>query len=352
MTHATATAVIPVGGGAFDIGQQHGSAVSASLREFLDDGLCRLNRLLPKPVTLADLSPTIAAHGAQISAVAPALGEEIRGLAEGAGISHEEALLLQLRREIIGYNRIPTRGDCTTYARTGAAAAGVPVLAQTVDLNGNLDDHLAVLDVTPEHQPRRCLVLSFGGLLGYLGLNSDGLAIGLNLVLAGQWRPGLPPYLAIRHLLDTCGSVSEALTALNGLRLASSRSIMLCDREKTAYVEIVEDDLRVVEAEATAHTNHYLHPDFVPRDEINVFSRNSSVLRLRTAEEGLSQLSPAADAETHFELLSTPPICIPDDGEIRRDRTVAAVVMFPTRGELHLRRGDPSLTETQVIRLT
>jgi hypothetical protein len=76
------------------------------------------------------------------------------------------------------------------------------------------------------------------------------------------------------------------------------------------------------------------------------------VLRLRTAEEGLSQLSPAADAETHFELLSTPPICIPDDGEIRRDRTVAAVVMFPTRGELHLRRGDPSLTETQVIRLT
>lgn len=349
MTGFVPTPVIPATGSAFDIGRRHGEAVGESLRVFLDDDLCRLNRLLPKPVNLADLAPTIAAYQAEIEAGSPALAEEIRGLAHGARISHEAAVLLQLRREIMGYTRIPTLGDCTTYARSGAAAAGNPVLAQTVDLNGDLDDHLSVLSVNPQDGRRQVLVLSFAGLLGYLGLNSDGLAIGLNLVLGGRWRPGLPPYLAIRHLLDNCGSVTQALTVLSGLRLASSRSFTLCDRERVAYVEVLDDQLRVVEMRSTMHTNHFLHPDFAPHDEINVFARNSSVLRLRAVERGLAGLPATADAEDHFALLSASPICVPDDGDIRRERTVAAVVMFPHRGELHLRRGDPAGTRTQMV---
>ena len=104
-----------------------------------------------------------------------------------------EAVLLQVRREILGYQKLPTMGDCTTYARTGPD----PVLAQTVDLNGDLDDHIAVLDVATG--ARRSLVLSFGGLLGYLGVNDAGLAVGLNLVLGGAVAaraaavPGDPP---------------------------------------------------------------------------------------------------------------------------------------------------------------
>ena len=71
-----------------------------------------------------------------------------------------------------------------------------------------------MLDIGRADHGRRSLLLSFGGLLGYLGINSDGLAIGLNLVLGGDWGPGIPPYLAIRHLLDSAGSVAEALELL------------------------------------------------------------------------------------------------------------------------------------------
>src|SRR5262249_35274267 len=156
------------------------------------------------------------------------LAAEIEGLAHGAGISREHALLLQLRSEIMGYRKVRAPGGCTTYARTGQT----PVLAQTIDLAGNLDDQIAVLDLAPAGKGHS-LVLSFGGQLGYLGLNSHGLAVGLNLVLGGQWRPGVPPYLAIRHLLDTAASVTEAIEILAELPLASSRNIMLCDRERT-----------------------------------------------------------------------------------------------------------------------
>ena len=346
MTTARSIPFVRAEGDAFAAGHRHGAARAEALRAFLDDDLCRLNRIMPAPVSMASLRPAVEAYAERIAAETPDLAAEIRGLAEGAGITHEQALLLQVRREVMGYQKIPPRptmGDCTTYARPGPHA----VLAQTVDLNGGLDDQIAVLEVVRPGSPRRSLVLSFGGLLGYLGVNSDGLAVGLNLVLGGDWRPGLPPYLAIRHLLDTASGVDEALAILSGLRMASSRSLTLCDAGKAVAVEFVGDDLRVLDTPEPAHTNHFLHPDLLARDELNVFARNSSLQRLKACGAGLADLPRDAGVEDHFALLSAPPIRVADTGDIRRERTVAAVVMVPGRGELHVRPGDPSRSATQ-----
>src|SRR5262249_3923468 len=157
---------------------------------------------------------------------------------------------------------------------------------------------------------------------------SDGLAVGLNLVLGGAWHPGLPLYLAIRHLLDNAGGVAEALDILDGLPLASSRSLTLCDPTTVACVEILGDELRVTTAEQSVHTNHYLHPAFTTADELNIFARNSSVHRLKACESALADADSGAGVEEHLWLLSQPTICVADTGDIRRERTVAAVVML------------------------
>lgn len=333
------------------MGVRHGITRSASLRAFLDDSLCRLNQVMATPVSLAGLAPMIASYGAAIEAAAPDLAQEIRGLARGADISLQEALLLQLRREVMGYQKIPTLGGCTAFARTGPASGGVPVLAQTIDLNGNLDDQITILQAEYAGSGRRTLLLSFGGLLGYVGLNSDGLAAGINLVLGGDWHPGLPPYLAIRHVLNTAASVGEGIGILRSLPLASSRSIMLCDSEQSCFVEILGSDVRTVSGPETVHTNHYLHPDLLPHDEVNVFSRNSSRQRLGACRQRLASTAPESGAEDYFKVLSEAPICVGDGGEIRQDRTVAAVVMLPAAGQLHVRPGDPSRAGTQVFSL-
>lgn len=339
-------------GDAFDIGHRHGVARGKQLRAFIDDGLCRINKLAPTPTQVESLRPALDGFDRAIATATPLLSRELDGLARGAGISRELAVLLQARREIIGFQRIPARGDCTTYASLSAGPHGGPVLAQTVDLNGDLDDQIGVLDVRLEGSARRTLVLSFGGLLGYLGINSDGLAIGLSLVLGGDWRPGLPPYLAIRHLLDHCGCVADALDVLRGLLpLASSRSLTLCDPASLACVEIIEDELRIVAAAPgdawSVHTNHLLDPDFTSADALNVFARNSSLLRMKACEAGLSAIGESgATIEEHFSLLAQPAICVAGTGDIRREKTVAAVVLLPDRGELHLRPGDPARSRT------
>jgi len=143
---APSVPLVQAAGQPFDVGYQHGAARAGALRAFIDDDLCRINRLAPSPVSMESLRPVLDAYGAAIAAATPRLSEEIDGLASGAGISREMAVLLQVRREIIGFQRVPARGDCTTYASLTAGPDGGPVLAQTVDLNGNLDDQIAVLE--------------------------------------------------------------------------------------------------------------------------------------------------------------------------------------------------------------
>lgn len=348
----SAVPFIRAAGDGFAIGDRHGTERAEALAGFIDDSLCRLNLLLDRSVSMTELRPVLEAHGEVIASAVPELAAEIDGLAYGAGISHSHALLLQLRSEIMGYRKVQVPGGCTTYSRSGAASGGMPVLAQTIDLNGDMDDQIAVLEVTRAGPGgARALVLSFGGLLGYLGLNSRGLAVGLNLVLGGQWHPGVPPYLAIRHLLDTAASVDEAVAILYELPLASSRTIVLCDRERAVSVEILDDERRVLTGPEIVHTNHYLDPGFAPGDELNRFARRSSLRRFEACTSRLARLPAGASAAEHMDLLSESPILVAGNGDIRRERTVGTVVMLPVLGELHLRPGDAATAATQVFTL-
>jgi isopenicillin-N N-acyltransferase-like protein len=331
--------LLALAGPARERGFAHGRALAGRLRGFLGDALARLGHLTDDPVRLDSAAAAIAAHRDAVAALLPDLAEEVDGLAAGAGVDRDEAWLLQLRRELLGYHKT-TAGDCTSYA----AVRDEPVLAQTVDLNGNLEDQIAVLEVSGP--PHRSVVLSFAGLPGYLGVNDAGLAVGLNLVLGGHWSPGVPPYLAIRHLLDTADSVGHAIAILAGLPLASSRSFLLCDPDRAVCVEALGPERRVLDGAELFHTNHFLHPDFAARDELNVFAGNSS--RQRLAAVRSAGVPPADDTEGHHRLLSTPPVNVAGNGDIRRERTVAAVVLRPDLGQLRLWPGDPATAEDRV----
>jgi isopenicillin-N N-acyltransferase-like protein len=98
----------------FAIGRRHGRARAAQLRAFLDDGLARLAHTMPTTVSMESLAPMLGDYRAAIAQAAPGLAEEIRGLADGAGIAADEAVVLQLRRGIAGYLKVGVAAECTT----------------------------------------------------------------------------------------------------------------------------------------------------------------------------------------------------------------------------------------------
>ena len=123
-SHLPPERVVRASGDRYEIGRQHGAALRVGIRRFLDDRLTRIGPVLNREVSLSEFAPSIADYVAVIGERLPALAEEVRGLADGAGITPDEAWLLQLRRELVGYRSVKPAGDCTTKPRAGWRVGG------------------------------------------------------------------------------------------------------------------------------------------------------------------------------------------------------------------------------------
>ena len=129
---------------------------------------------------LEALSERLAGYRRLAVDYCPGLLEEVRGIAEGAEITLDEALLLQVRSDVL------PRNGCTSFAVPGApggneeSASGV-LLGQNWDYPLD-DDIVIVLRKNPKNGPRQ-LMMTFAGCCAYMGINSSGV---------GQFATALP----------------------------------------------------------------------------------------------------------------------------------------------------------------
>ena len=70
------------------------------------------------------------------------------------------------------------------------------------------------------------------------GVNEHGLAVGLTSVYPIRYKPGFNAGLLLRYILEKCRNVSEAVSCLNQLPIASAQTLTLADTSgKIALVE-------------------------------------------------------------------------------------------------------------------
>src|SRR5947207_14724142 len=110
---ATEFPFIVASGSPFEMGRQHGAAARGIINRFLAFNLRGAG--VPARRSRAEVLERVRFFEPLLREHCPALLEEVRGLAEGAGLSYEEALLLQIRGEI---NAVP-EGGRTASAITG-----------------------------------------------------------------------------------------------------------------------------------------------------------------------------------------------------------------------------------------
>lgn len=338
---------------AFGAGLVHGRTCGEDIRFFLGDRLARINALRARPLD-RELALSIARrHGQEVEAWAPELAQEIRGLAQGAGIDYDDALLLQYRRELVGWTSGEAHG-CSLAAWRPELAT--PRLAQTIDLDGDVASLVRVFLTRAGASGRpRVLMAGLAGLIGYMGVNDRGLAVGINMVLSTDWQPGISPYLLVRHVLG-CDTLDQAVGELRRLPRSSSRSLTLLQGRRCVNVEMTGERLSAVEALPMLHTNHFTHAGLTPLDAMNPISRNSSRQRLSRLEALLDRLGAPESPEQMLDALADHSmfpvgICMHAQGHVTRADTVAAVVLEPAEGRLHLRRGHPCTAATRIFSL-
>ncbi len=324
--------VIAARGSARQMGRQHGELAGNLIQGYL--------RLIERITgTQRDvLCRRATAFLPPIRALSPLFVEEVRGLAEGASISFEEALLCQVRAEA----RDVSAEGCTAFALRGEATADGNVLAgQNQDLSPEFLDVSIVLRVEPNDGRPRALLYTFAGQLGYFGMNQHGVANYANAVYDCQSRPGLPHYPLKRLMLEQ-RTVQDCVELFRRHPQCSAANTIVCDGEgDIADIEARPEGMALYagdHSDAIVHTNHYLSAEFRPLETGSLpdsFARHSRMTEMVRRQWGeITVESIKAMLADH----QGDPAAICRHGH-NNWHTTSGHIAEPLKGLLHLRRG-------------
>jgi isopenicillin-N N-acyltransferase-like protein len=249
-----------------------------------------------------------AAFEAPIERYEPAYLQELRGIAEGAGVEELDVLAIWVRTEVIyaarardavatGSRTLPP--ECSCFALMGSRAAdGRMLIGTNDDWLGHATDTAVLLEVRREDGPNFVTLTEAGRMAG-VGMNAAGIGLVGNALVseADRGQPGVPMQVLLRAIYD-CETIPDALMALQRHERASSLNYLVAHEDGLALdVEAAPGDYSQVwlgqpEDGLILHTNHFVNPGFRGRDA-SVYATPDSPTRL----ERLRQLVEARKGE-------------------------------------------------------
>ncbi|MEV0780329.1 C45 family peptidase [Streptomyces sp. NPDC050428] len=305
-----------------------------------------------------------------VEAYDPDLVEEMRGIADGAGVSLLDVLALNARGEVIydrsfasmSENGAPLTDEedpadgCTSFAAYGAASGDGHVYAgQNWDWRAGVGDTVVMLRIVQPPKPTLIMQVE-AGQVGRQGANSAGIALNAN-GLGGRFDDtvGLLQTVVRRAVLDQ-PTITDALDVLCRTRAHIASNALLTCREGFAI------DLETTPAGhgwlyptdgLLVHGNHYqagvpaaLAAGYRPMS-------SDSLVRVPRAEEGLRRLRGSTGPDESRELIKQAmsdhlglpeSLCThpdPRQPPLRHWTTLVSSCVDLTSGDYHATAGTP-----------
>jgi isopenicillin-N N-acyltransferase-like protein len=302
-----------------------------------------------------------AAFEAPIAAFRPAFLDEMRGIAEGAGLDLADVLAINVRTEVmfaakarqapLAARKAPA--ECSAFAVVPAAGARQPaLLGQNWDWLLHSAQTLVVLEVRQDDGPD-FVTVDEAGLLAKAGLNAAGLGLVTNALVtdADTGTPGLPYHVLLRAILD-CATVTEALGVLQaGMRSSSANYLIAHASGAVLDVEAAPGDFtrlypQFPDQGLLLHTNHFLSPCLSAVQDVSLWAMPSSAVRLQRLRAGAAGAAALDDFRTLLADHADYPhsVCShpdPDEHPLEQGATIASLLMDLTAGRLWLASGNP-----------
>jgi len=338
-------------------GVQHGLALRLPIRRTL----AQFKRWIRNEVGLDDPVEAIAefvASSSHLEAVredAPDLYEEMEGIAEAAGVDLLELFTYQSFDEFFihlinsGTLDLATSGHCTTAAVCGRSDLS-NLVAHNNDIPTYHEGAVTVLHIRPPDDDPEILQSTFAGQIAQNGVNSAGVAVGVNTIADLPGGSGLPVSFHVRRILQT-RSLDDAVAYLSSARFGQAMNYMIADRTGAASVETWPGNTAVLDAGdagSVAHTNHALAPDVPRMFELTAESGGGSYgfthQRLDFANETLSNGSDSISLDGFKQLFATRPVLV-YPGKPTGRTIMSMIVEIPASGSptLHLTPDSPSI---------
>ncbi|MGZ8579120.1 MAG: C45 family autoproteolytic acyltransferase/hydrolase [Actinomycetota bacterium] len=276
--------------------------------------------------------------------------EEMRGIAEGAGVDLGDVLSINVRTEVMFAAKAraaaasadaPRQGECSAFAVLPAASAdGHTLLGQNWDWLLHCFDTVVVLEAEQDEGPNFVSVVE-AGLLAKTGMNSSGIGVATNALVTQDdcGEPGIPYHVVLRAFMD-CETISDALAvAQRGVRSSSANYLLAHHDGIAVNMETTPGDFSRIfllfpESGVLLHTNHFRSSAF-DRKDVSLWVMPDSPFRLERMRSELSAAGRPLSLDTFRTLLAdhanypSGVCCHPDQRMAVHDRgaTVASILM-------------------------
>jgi isopenicillin-N N-acyltransferase-like protein len=281
-----------------------------------------------------------------ISTWAPALGEELLGIAEGADLPVWQVAALNARTEIIAVARRLAADSGQAPATVAECSTSVflldrhpPRTIQTWDWLDTVRPDKVVLRLTGGRHT--VVVFTEAGIVGKVGVNSAGLGVHLNMLshLTDGVGMGVPVHVVARHLLDDAASLRRALVLAHSADVSASTVLTVSSWDGrhggAMALELSPAGLGIIEPTDghLAHANHFLDPVLAQGEattnRTDTFARQE-FLELRAPELGAAEPTQRAAALIGHTDEHTAPVCShpnPQDVDTDRSFTQATICL-------------------------
>lgn len=233
--------------------------------------------------------------------LAPRYYEEIRGIADGAGVNVLDIIALNVRTEItFGLftedTKVPVQSDgCTAVACRDTD--GNMLLAQNWDWQLDQGPNLFIYHVSQPGTGLPDLVtVTEAGVISKIGFNSKGVGVCLNALRARGVDPNkLPIHIALRTCLES-ESMEKAVSALKSVGTAGSGHILISGPHGAIGLECTSTSIKDIELgpSGIVHTNHFIHDDFVTGEPAWLPDSNDRFERMKHLLETETSSCPAS----------------------------------------------------------
>lgn len=253
--------ILSLEGSYHDIGIQHGRKLRELIAAYYS--FCRMAlRDVPEDVVKKTLS---SVENGLRKGYAEAL-EELRGIAEGAGLSYEDILLMNFASEVRSQARLHSVG-CTLFSAVDKATeTGYPIMGKTRDMVSQIYFPFQIaMKVHASGRFEVFLAEAFSGMaVTGCGVNEHGLAVALSTIMSiedADDTVGIQRAFLVRVVLERCRNVREALDVFSRNDMAyQGANFLICDfAGDCALIEKSHRHQSVIRPEngVIASTNHF-----------------------------------------------------------------------------------------------
>ena len=352
--------ILDLAGSPAEMGAAHGTAYGEEIRAYTKERveLVAGGRWSGGPIETGQVLEIAESMLSAHEAFDPDLYIEMCAMADAASITPAEAVVVGGFTDFVDTVRAVVGGpapvsviedDCTAVIVPENRTNDGGYFGQTWDMHDTATEHVLLLRITPDDAPP-AIVFTTTGCVGQIGMNSEGVCVGINNLTGLDGTRGVNWTSVVRGMLKT-ETADEALQVLLDADLAGAHNFCIFDRNGVGHNVEAMPSVRPVETLDDApivHTNHTLDPaaQAVEADKDPVMMA-SSVARLNTGRELLAEGT--IDTERLFELTREPEAICQTAFEPFHVESSGAAVMRPKTGDFWACWGRPAENDYQHI---